>query len=124
MSLMDTTDGVLMFKAYHWAFANPLRKIYYRITITGLSVVIALLIGTVQLAIGLLNLGGPILDRVADLDFSELGIAIVAIFLLAWGGSVAVWRLGRFEQRYAPVTHKHRHVHPDGVEHAHEHFHE
>ena len=62
MSLMDTTDGVLMSKAYNWAFLNPLRKIFYNITTTSLSIVVALVIGTIELAqvlIGMLDLPGP-----------------------------------------------------------------
>src|SRR5206468_5290276 len=76
MTAMDTTDGVLMTKAYDWAFVNPLRKIFYNVTITGLSIVVALLIGTIELSqvfIGMLGLKGPLFDRVAALDFGVLG---------------------------------------------------
>ena len=62
MSLMDTTDGVLMSKAYNWAFVNPLRKIFYNITTTSLSIVVALVIGTIELVqvlIHTLGLDGP-----------------------------------------------------------------
>jgi len=103
MSLMDTTDGVLMVKAYNWAFINPLRKIFYNLTTTALSIAVALLIGSVELLqviIGMLGLEGPLFDRIARLDFGALGYVIVGLFLLAWGGSMAWWKFGRFEQRY------------------------
>ena len=128
MTAMDTTDGILMSKAYDWAFVNPLRKIFYNITITSLSVVVALAIGTIQLlqvAIDILHLEGPFWDVVAGLDFGILGYVIVAIFLAAWGVSAMVWRFGRLEQRYGRFhpLHTHEHQHKDGVSHSHKHFH-
>ncbi len=128
MTAMDTTDGVLMTKAYDWAFVNPLRKIFYNITITSLSVFVALAIGTVELLqvlIRLLGLGGRVFDFIAGLDFGMLGYVIVAAFLAAWAVSVAVWKFGRYEERYARrhPLHSHPHVHDDGVRHAHRHFH-
>ncbi len=132
MSLMDTTDGVLMSKAYNWAFLNPLRKIFYNITTTGLSIAVALLIGTIELAqvfIHLLDLKGDPFDRIAGLDFGALGYLIVGMFLFAWALSVALWKLGRLEERHgvattldAPGTHAHVHEH-DGSVHAHPHVH-
>ena len=103
MSLMDTTDGVLMSKAYHWAFLNPLRKIFYNITTTSLSIVVALVVGTIELLqvlTSMLGLEGPFWDFVAGLDFGLLGYVIVGLFLLAWGLSVSLWRFGRIEERY------------------------
>lgn len=103
MTVMDTTDGVLMSKAYDWSFLNPLRKIFYNITTTGLSVVAALLIGTVELAqvfIHLLALKGERYDRIAALHFGSLGYVIVGLFLVGWLLSVAVWKWGRLEERY------------------------
>src|ERR1700722_15279289 len=97
MSVMDTTDGVLMCKAYNWAFLNPLRKIFYNITTTGLSVAVALLVGTVELMqglIGMLGLHGRFVDLIAGLDFGILGYLIVGMFLLAWALSVGVWKFG------------------------------
>jgi len=128
MSLMDTTDGVLMSKAYHWAFLNPLRKIFYNLTTTSLSVVVALLIGTIELAqvvIRMLGLSGPLWDAIAGLDFGILGYLIVGLFLLAWGLSVALWKLGRVEQRYGMVhdLHSHPHTHVGGLDHSHKHVH-
>lgn len=114
MTLMDTTDGVLMCKAYDWAFLNPLRKIFYNITTTALSVAVALLVGSIELLqvlIGLLRLHGSVYDAIAALDFGMLGYLIVGLFLLAWGLSVAVWKFGRVEQRFTFVAHEHRHPH-------------
>jgi len=128
MSAMDTTDGVLMTKAYNWAFVNPLRKIFYNITITSLSIVVALAIGTVELLqvfIQLLDLNGPFCDYMAGLDFGILGYVVVGIFLVAWVVSLTLWRYGRYEERYGYLhpLHSHPHLHDDGVSHAHRHFH-
>jgi nickel/cobalt transporter (NiCoT) family protein len=103
MTVMDTTDGILMSKAYSWAFVNPLRKLFYNITTTGLSVAVALLIGSIELLqvfIGLLDLRGRVANFIASLDFGALGYLIVAMFLLSWGLSAAVWKFGRIEERY------------------------
>ena len=128
MSAMDTTDGVLMAKAYNWAFVNPLRKIFYNITITGLSIAVALVIGTIELLqvfIGMLDLDGPFFDFVAGLDFGILGYLIVGVFLITWGVSAAVWKFGRIEQRYRHLhpLHAHEHDHDGGLSHTHKHFH-
>jgi high-affinity nickel-transport protein len=103
MTLMDTTDGVLMSKAYDWAFLNPVRKIFYNITTTGLSVGVALVIGSVELMqvlIGALGLRGSVYDAVAQVEFRNLGYVIVGVFLVAWGASIAIWKFGRIEERY------------------------
>jgi high-affinity nickel-transport protein len=128
MAVMDTTDGVLMCKAYNWAFLNPLRKIFYNITTTALSVAVALLVGTVELLqvlIGMLGLDGHFFSFVAALDFGMMGYVIVGMFLVAWGLSVAFWKFGRIEQRYFMNTgpHSHSHVHEGGLRHSHEHLH-
>jgi high-affinity nickel-transport protein len=128
MSIMDTTDGVLMTKAYNWALSNPLRKIFYNIVTTGLSVVVALAIGGIeilQVAIRLMELRSPFFDFVAELDFGVAGYLIVGLFLLAWGFSLALWKFGRVEERYARpgAMHAHLHRHPDGTEHSHRHVH-
>ena len=128
MTVMDTTDGVLMSKAYNWAFLNPLRKIFYNITTTGLSVAVALLVGTIELLqvlIGMLGLGGHFFGFVAALDFGMMGYVIVGMFLVAWGLSVAFWKFGRIEQRYSMNAgpHSHAHVHEGGLQHSHEHLH-
>jgi high-affinity nickel-transport protein len=128
MTAMDTTDGILMSKAYDWAFINPLRKIFYNITTTGLSVAVALAIGSIELlqvCIGLLDLHGLFFDFVASLNFGALGYLIVGMFLLAWALSVAFWKFGRIEQRYGLLAagHAHAHTHDGGIEHFHDHLH-
>lgn len=128
MSLMDTTDGVLMVKAYSWAFVNPLRKIFYNLTTTSLSIAVALVIGSIELLqvfIHLLHLQGPFYDYVGDLDFGVLGYVIAGIFLLVWGVSAALWKLNRVEATghgRLNASHVHEHSHPGGVAHVHEHF--
>jgi nickel/cobalt transporter (NiCoT) family protein len=117
---------VLMSKAYNWAFLNPLRKIFYNLTTTGLSVAVALLIGTIELLQVLsemLDLHGPFLDFIRGLNFGMLGYVIVAMFLLAWTLSVAFWKFGGIEQRYSLGPHAHMHVHADGSKHSHDHHH-
>lgn len=129
MTAMDTTDGVLMTKAYNWAFVNPLRKIFYNITTTSLSITVALVIGSVELLQVLastLHWHGRVGDFLAGLDFGALGYLIVGLLLLAWGISVAVWKSGRFDQRwrFTPTVHQHEHVHVDiGLSHSHRHVH-
>jgi len=104
MSLMDTADGVFMVKAYRWAFSSPLRKIYYNITTTSLSVAIALLNGTVELLqvlAGKLNLRGRFFNELAALDFETLGYAIVGVFVVGWALSVLIWKFRRIEERWS-----------------------
>jgi high-affinity nickel-transport protein len=127
MTVMDTTDGILMSKAYNWALLNPLRKIFYNFTTTGVSVAAALLIGSIELLqvlISILDLHGRSFNFIAGLDFGVSGYLIVAVFLLAWGLSVAVWKYGRFEQRFPQSTaHEHTHEHGGGMTHSHPHLH-
>lgn len=128
MTVMDTTDGVLMSKAYNWAFLNPLRKIFYNMTTTGLSVAVALVIGTIELLqvfIGMLDLRSPFFDFIAGLNFGVLGYIIVGMFLLGWALSVAFWKFGHIERRFSMQMgpHVHTHVHADGSEHSHDHLH-
>ncbi|WP_084714314.1 HoxN/HupN/NixA family nickel/cobalt transporter [Streptacidiphilus rugosus] len=105
MSLMDTIDGAFMAKAYDWAFGNPVRKIYYNISTTGLSIFVAFVVGTLELI-------GVVSDRlgVADqepwrtidaIDLNRIGYFIVGIFLLTWIGSVVWWKVRKLEDRYA-----------------------
>ncbi|WP_428309429.1 HoxN/HupN/NixA family nickel/cobalt transporter [Hydrocarboniphaga sp.] len=108
MAIMDTTDGVLMSKAYDWAFLNPVRKIFYNAATTGLSVTVALVIGSIELSqvlIAQLGLHGRLSDFIASLDFGVLGYLIVGLFLLAWCLSVAVWKFGRIGQRFKLDAH-------------------
>ncbi|MDT7746592.1 MAG: nickel/cobalt transporter (NiCoT) family protein [Pseudonocardiales bacterium] len=104
MSLMDTTDGVFMNFAYGWAFAKPVRKVFYNITITALSVAVALIIGTIEL-IGVLVeqagiQSGPLFD-IASIPLDFAGYAIVALFVLAWLVAFAVWKVGRVEEKWS-----------------------
>jgi nickel/cobalt transporter (NiCoT) family protein len=104
MSLLDTLDGSFMNFAYGWAFANPVRKVYYNITITGLSVMVALLIGTIELAgIVAARVGatGAFWVWLENVDLNTLGLAIVAMFIATWAVSLAVWRIGRIEERWS-----------------------
>jgi high-affinity nickel-transport protein len=95
MSLMDTADGAFMSHAYSWAFAHPVRKVYYNLTVTALSVAVALGIGTIEL----LQVVGwwSWLD---DLDFNLLGYGVVGLFGVTWLVSVIVWKAGSIEQRW------------------------
>jgi len=107
MSLVDTTDGVLMLGAYGWAFNKPIRKLYYNLTITSVSVLVAVLIGgieTLGLAADRLRLEGPFWSLIGMLNenFGSLGYLIIAIFIASWLISMAVYRLGRFD-RLEPV---------------------
>ena len=105
MSLMDTADGVFMSKAYMWAFASPVRKLYYNITVTSLSVFVALLIGTIELAQVLsvkLGWSGAFWSWLHGLDFGTLGYAVVGLFAITWLVALAIWKWRRIEQRWAP----------------------
>jgi high-affinity nickel-transport protein len=102
MSLIDTTDGILMLGAYGWAFIKPIRKLYYNLTITLVSVLVAVLIGGIE-ALGLvadqMKLEGPFWRWIGALNdnFGSLGYLIIAIFVGSWIVSIAVYRLGRFD---------------------------
>ncbi|MBV8591720.1 MAG: HoxN/HupN/NixA family nickel/cobalt transporter [Acetobacteraceae bacterium] len=103
MSLIDTTDGVLMLGAYGWAFVKPIRKLYYNLTITIVSAIVALLIGgieTLGLIGGELNLQGWFWDRMTDLNnnFGALGYGIIALFAASWAISFVVYRVKRLDE--------------------------
>jgi nickel/cobalt transporter (NiCoT) family protein len=103
MSLVDTTDGVLMLGAYGWAFKTPMRKLYYNLTITAVSVLVALVIGTVEvlwLIADKLDLQGAAWSFVIGLNeqFGILGYLIIAVFAASWLGSTLLYRLRRYEQ--------------------------
>jgi high-affinity nickel-transport protein len=103
MSLFDTADGCFMNFAYDWAFAKPVRKVYYNMTITGLSVFVAVFIGATEL-LGLLgqdtNLSGPFWSFFANFNINTAGFVIVGVFVLTWVAALAVWRFGRLEQKW------------------------
>ena len=96
MSLMDTVDGAFMTHAYGWAFSNPVRKVFYNLTVTSLSVAVALGVGLVELV----QVTGvwPWLD---GLDFGTLGYGVGGLFVLTWAASFAVWKLRRIEERWS-----------------------
>ncbi len=117
MTLMDSLDGIFMTKAYAWAFTSPLRKIYYNITTTGLSIFVAFVIGTIQFV-------GVLADKtnidnyqpftfIASLDLNRVGYFIVASFVGAWLISVLIWRLGRYEARYSSGIKETEHEHKE-----------
>jgi len=104
MCLLDTIDGSFMNFAYGWAFASPVRKIYYNITITGLSVAVALLIGSIEL-LGLfadeLGWRGPFWRWLGGLDLNAVGFVVVGMFALTWAAALLVWRFGRIEEKWS-----------------------
>jgi hypothetical protein len=103
MSLLDSIDGSFMNFAYGWAFSEPVRKVYYNITVTGLSVAVAMIIGGIELisilADKLSITGGPI-GWIAALDLNLVGYVIVGLFIATWVLALAVWKLGRIEERW------------------------
>jgi nickel/cobalt transporter (NiCoT) family protein len=104
MSLLDTIDGSFMNFAYGWAFSQPVRKVYYNITITALSVAVALIIGTIELlsiAAEKLSLNGGFWSWVAGIDLNAVGYIVVGLFVATWAVALAVWRFGRLEERWA-----------------------
>jgi nickel/cobalt transporter (NiCoT) family protein len=107
MALLDTLDGALMTLAYDWALARPVRKLFYNLTVTGLSVAVALGVGTVELLsvlVDRLGLHGGLWDAVAGVDLGVVGFVVAGLFALTWAVAITVWRLGRIEQRWALRT--------------------
>ena len=104
MSLLDSIDGVFMIFAYGWAFSQPVRKIYYNIVITGLSVGVALVIGVIEIVSILVEkldiTDGP-LAAIGSLDLNNVGFIIVGVFVLTWLIAVAVWYLGDVESKWS-----------------------
>jgi high-affinity nickel-transport protein len=104
MCLFDTIDGTFMNFAYGWAFSKPIRKVYYNITITSLSVIVALLIGSVEL-LGLLGqqLGetGPFWATMQNANINSLGFVIVGLFVATWSIALLIWRFGRIEEKWS-----------------------
>jgi nickel/cobalt transporter (NiCoT) family protein len=110
MSLMDTADGAFMAKAYSWAFASPIRKVFYNLTVTSLSVFVALFVGTVELAqilIQVLKLQGGVFSAIAGFDIiGKAGYMIVGAFLVAWAGAFAIYKVRRIDERWAADVEK------------------
>jgi high-affinity nickel-transport protein len=103
MSLFDTADGCFMNFAYDWAFAKPVRKVYYNLTITGLSVFVAVFIGTIEL-LGLLSqnahLNGSFWSFLAGFNINTAGFVIVGVFVVTWIIALCIWHFGRIEQKW------------------------
>jgi high-affinity nickel-transport protein len=107
MCLMDTIDGAFMSQAYGWAFANPIRRIYYNITVTTLSVAVALVIGAIEVLQVLsdkLALEGDVWRWLGGLDFGSLGYAIVGLFFVTWAVSVLIWKRRHIEERWGALV--------------------
>src|ERR1700719_4474380 len=104
MSLMASIDGSFMNFAYGWAFSKPVRKVFYNLTVTGLSVAVALLVGTIELG-GLLaeklNLSGALWSWLENIDLNVLGFMILGMFVVTWAVAVSIWRFGRIEERWS-----------------------
>ena len=117
MSLMDSLDGIFMTKAYGWAFTSPLRKIYYNLTTTSISIFVALVIGTIQI-INVLATKTDIdnyepFTTIANIDLGGIGYFIVISFVAAWLLSVLIWRIGKFESKYSSGIEETDHTHTD-----------
>jgi nickel/cobalt transporter (NiCoT) family protein len=104
MSMMDTLDGIFMNFAYSWAFFNPVRKVYYNLAITGLSVSICFFIGTIEV-LGLLpteinGLHGGFWNYMEAFDINKAGFVIVGMFIVCWTAALAFWRFGHVEEKW------------------------
>ncbi len=105
MSLLDALDGAFMSLAYSWALSRPVRKVFYNLVITGLSVAVALLIGTIEV-------GGMVAQKVGahgsfwtwleGININQLGLIIVVMFVATWIVALLVWHLGHIEERWRP----------------------
>ena len=106
MSLFDTMDGCFMNFAYDWAFSKPVRKVYYNITITGLSIFVAMFIGGIEV-FGLLgqeaHLGGGFWSFLEGFNINKAGFVIVGVFIITWAVALAIWRFAHIEQRWQPA---------------------
>ena len=111
MSLLDTIDGTFMNFAYDWAFSKPVRKVYYNITITGLSVAVAVFIGGLEVAqvfAGQLNLNGGFWDYANNFNINHAGFIIVAMFVAVWAVALAIWHFGHIEARWETAAAQNR----------------
>ena len=109
MSLLDTIDGSFMNFAYGWAFSKPVRKVYYNIVITGLSVAVALFIGgleILQVLANQLDLKGGLWNYAANFNLNSAGFIITAVFLVVWIGALLLWKFGRIEERWHNKAHE------------------
>jgi len=103
MTLIDTSDGVLMLYAYNWAFMKPIRKLYYNLSITSVSVFVAIAIGTVetmQVIATELNINSPFWSYLQNMSFSDLGYLIISIMILSWVTAIAIYRIRRYDTKF------------------------
>ena len=104
MSLMDTADGAFMSHAYSWAFSNPVRKVFYNLTITALSVFVALFVGLFelsQLLVQQLDLRGGAWDAIRGMDLGVMGFVIVGAFIVTWAGAILIYQSQHIEERWS-----------------------
>jgi len=97
---LDTTDGILMLGAYGWAFVKPIRKLYYNLNITLISVLVALMVGTIEVMSIIameFHLSGGIWDSLGNLDFGLLGGIIIGLFLVSWIVSTIIYKVKKFD---------------------------
>jgi high-affinity nickel-transport protein len=121
MSLLDTIDGSFMNFAYGWAFSKPVRKVYYNIIITGLSVAVALFVGGLeicQVIAGQLNLSGGFWDYALAFDLNSAGYFIVGAFVLVWSVALLLWRYGKIEERWHNKAHAAQLARGENTDHA------
>ena len=121
MSLLDTIDGSFMNFAYGWAFSKPVRKVYYNIVITALSVGTAFFIGGLELSQVIseqLNLSGGWWNFANNLDLNNAGYIIVATFAVVWAFALLVWRYGKIEDRWHNAAHKAQTARGEATDHA------
>jgi len=108
MSLMDTADGAFMAKAYSWAFTSPIRKVFYNLTMTSLSVFVALFIGAIEIMQALIQafaLRGGMFGAIAGFDLvGRAGYFIVAAFVLAWVAALLIYKARRIDERWASLV--------------------
>jgi high-affinity nickel-transport protein len=103
MTLLDTIDGCFMNFAYGWAFARPVRKVYYNLVITALSITVAFFVGTIEI-VGLLsselNIHGPVWDFLANFDINTAGFVIAGLFVVVWAGAITIWKVAKLDTRW------------------------
>ena len=121
MSLLDTIDGSFMNFAYGWAFSKPVRKVYYNIIITGLSVAVALFVGGLEICQVIaeqLNLTGGFWDYALAFNLNSAGYYIVAAFVVVWGVALLLWRFGKIEERWHDSAHAAQMARGENTDHA------
>ena len=121
MSLLDTIDGSFMNFAYGWAFSQPVRKVYYNIVITGLSVTVAFFVGGLELLQVLanqLNLNGGFWNYALSFNLNSAGYIIVGLFAVIWAFALALWRFGKIEERWHKTAHAAQLARGENTDHA------